>query len=349
MDVRRFTALGACLLALLAICGVATASASASAPELGRCVKKAKAEGSGYSNGGCTTAVSSEAKFEWIPGPGANPKFASEAREVDTTEAKHCLQWHEEVKKGNTKRAEELLAKFKLTEAQCLKVVKAHACFDLLRRGEPKEAAEEGFTEAECEKPAKEWEEEYLQEPVVLETTTGDRVECAGVTASGEYSGAKTVAHVLAKFTGCVSALLVLPVKCTSPGAAEGEIVTSTLEGELGIIKADSEAVRDQVGIDLAPAPGAPVTQFECGPILESFIKITVTGSVIHPVTTNKMLLEENEKFSQRKGIQGVENFEGGAQDVLKTSIGGGEPVRSGEGLLSTLVNEEKIEVNTVV
>jgi hypothetical protein len=45
-----------------------------SEPEYGRCMKKAKVEGAGYSNAGCTTAIGSKAKYEWLPGPGPKNK-----------------------------------------------------------------------------------------------------------------------------------------------------------------------------------------------------------------------------------------------------------------------------------
>jgi hypothetical protein len=54
-----------CVLAAFAMSAVTAASASAAAPEFGRCVKKAKAEGAGFSDGGCTKAVGIGAKFEW--------------------------------------------------------------------------------------------------------------------------------------------------------------------------------------------------------------------------------------------------------------------------------------------
>jgi hypothetical protein len=103
----RLKTLAICLVAVFAIGAVVAATASAAAPEFGRCVKKAKAEGSGYSNAGCTTKAETGAKYQWESG--ATTTFTSEAREVETGKAKKCLLWREEIKKGNTKHAEELL------------------------------------------------------------------------------------------------------------------------------------------------------------------------------------------------------------------------------------------------
>jgi hypothetical protein len=339
----RLKTLAICLVAVFAIGVAAAATASAAAPEFGRCVKKAKAEGSGYSNAGCTTKAETGAKFEWQAG--STTTFTSEAREVETGKAKKCLLWWSEIKAGNLKHAGELLTEWKLTEAECEQVVKAHACWDEIRKGEPKEAEELGYTRSECEEAYKEWQEEDLKEPVILETTNGSRVECLGLTASGEYSGTNTVSDLRTTFTGCELKLEKaekVGTSCHSTGASEGEIVVNPLEGELGLITKQAEAVKDTAGIALFAASG-PIAEFECGAY-----SIVVTGSVIHQVTVNKMLLEENEKFDQSKGNQSVENFYGGEQDVLSSTIDGFFKFKSGEALLTRLVNAQEVEVNTV-
>jgi hypothetical protein len=60
---------GLCLVAAFGLSAVAAASASAEAPEYGRCIKKAKAEGKGYTANKCTVAgEGTKAKYEWVPG-----------------------------------------------------------------------------------------------------------------------------------------------------------------------------------------------------------------------------------------------------------------------------------------
>lgn len=304
---RRLGSIGVCIMALLAIGGVAASTAAAEAPEFGRCIKKAKAEGSGFSSANCTTAVGSGAKFEWQAGPGPNPHFSSEARFVPTGTYKHCLAWHREVEAGNTKAAEEILAKYGLTAEQCEKVL----------------AEEEG------------------KEPAVLETVTGLRIECGGAGSVGEYSGTKTVANVVTTFTECEFAEV---YACQSPGAKAGEIVSASLKGVLGVIKTEGLPTNNKIGLDLSATSGEVISEIECGP----FIKVVVTGSVIHQLQVNKMLLEENEKFIQKKGSQKPERFEGEPVDVLESSLGGGTPVQAGLGLLTRLTNDEKIEVSSV-
>jgi hypothetical protein len=65
---RRIRIAGLCLVAVFAMSAIASATASAAAPEFGKCLKKAVAGGSGYSNNGCTKAVGTAAKYEWVPG-----------------------------------------------------------------------------------------------------------------------------------------------------------------------------------------------------------------------------------------------------------------------------------------
>lgn len=76
---RRLGVLGACLAAVSAVAAMETASASAEAPEYGRCVNVAVLGKAGaFKNAGCTVkATVTEHKFEWESGPGSNPKFVS--------------------------------------------------------------------------------------------------------------------------------------------------------------------------------------------------------------------------------------------------------------------------------
>ncbi|MGD0452433.1 MAG: hypothetical protein ABSB69_02440 [Solirubrobacteraceae bacterium] len=300
-------------MAALAISVVAVATASAEAPEFGRCVKKAKAEGSGYSNAGCTTEVGSGAKYEWKSGPGETAEdrqFTSESRFVLTGKDKVCLKWREAVEEGNLPLANKILEEHGYTAKECEETLAMHG-----GRGED-------------------------QEPVTLETVGGKTVECEELSATGEYSGPKTIANLNTTFKGC-TALEVFA--CQSPGAKAGEVTTSALDGELNLIKKESEPISNLAGIALSATSGN-IAELECG----GFLKVVVTGSVIHEVTTNKMVLEENEKFKQRKGHQIPENFDGGPQQVLESSIGGAPNEQSGETLLTKLKNKEKIEVNTV-
>lgn len=326
---RRHSIIGLCLMTVLAFCAFATASASAAGPEFGRCLKKTKAGGKGYSDGNCTEGVETEAKYEWLAGPGPKHDFTTSARFVATEKTLICRKWKKKIEEAEEYEAE---GKKELAE---------------LRRKEAKELLDKHkYTAIECEKLLEENEGKGEgKEPVVLEETSGETVECSGVSASGEYASATTVLLKPVVFTGCeIPSDESKGTACETAGDSEGEIVTSPLEGVLGIIHKEPKATNDTAGIALSPAPGSTaIAEFECGP----FVKVVVTGSVIHKVTVNKMLLTESEQFVQKHGIQKPEAFEGQAADVLETSLAGLENVQSGEELLTKLTNEEKIEVNT--
>jgi hypothetical protein len=176
-------------------------------------------------------------------------------------------------------------------------------------------------------------------------TTVGKRiVSCTGETGTGEYSGQKTVANMTLTLTGCH---LGEAGPCQSIEAAEGEVVTSTLGGELGVIKASTEGpLKNLIGMDLKPTSGEVVAAFACGgtPVL-------VTGSVIGEVPRNAMKLSTTPKFvASTKGIQKPTRFEGGEEDVLLTKLGESGPFEH-TGLKLTMIqtNEEKVEINSVV
>jgi hypothetical protein len=74
---RQIRIAGLWLAAICALSAVLATSALGTAPEYGRCLKKAKAEGKGYTANKCTvTGEASKAKYEWVPGA-AKEKFTS--------------------------------------------------------------------------------------------------------------------------------------------------------------------------------------------------------------------------------------------------------------------------------
>jgi hypothetical protein len=84
-QMRRIKIAGLCLVAALVASVAVAATASAAAPELGRCVKNVAVEkkfSGSYSDSKCTKAVSEaerekKGKYEWLPGPGANNGFTT--------------------------------------------------------------------------------------------------------------------------------------------------------------------------------------------------------------------------------------------------------------------------------
>ncbi len=182
-----------------------------------------------------------------------------------------------------------------------------------------------------------------------LETTPGKaKLACSGETGSGEYSGASSVGTVAVTLTGCHKAA---SESCASSGASPGEVRLNTLDGQLGILEKSAEgAAKNKIGLQLKPASGTALAEFKCG----ASTPVTLSGSVIVPLKTDKMTGSEKLKFSASKGVQKPNRFEGGAEnsDVLKLTLGSGPEERVeqvGLTLSSTLTDEEEVEVNSVL
>jgi alpha-tubulin suppressor-like RCC1 family protein len=175
-----------------------------------------------------------------------------------------------------------------------------------------------------------------------LESVIGVKVVCQTETGTGEDSGRKGVKNVVLTFRDCE---LQETAKCSSEGAPEGEVVTGTLEGALGIEKSSSEGhIKDKIALDLLPANiGAPVAAIQCGSV-----HITVRGSLLGPVDTNTMNLTMKRKYTAARGKQKPEQFEAGSPDVLEESANGVEFAQAGLTMESVQTNEEKVEINTV-
>src|SRR5262249_54922998 len=89
----------------------------------------------------------------------------------------------------------------------------------------------------------------------------GRAVICTGETASGEFTGVKSVASVLT-FTGCHFGE---GGNCNSSGAAAGEVVTVPLAGQLGVVKKGLTTATDKIGLDLKAAVGETFAEMSCG------------------------------------------------------------------------------------
>lgn len=164
-------------------------------------------------------------------------------------------------------------------------------------------------------------------------------VTCASVDNLGEILNAKE-ALVLVTFLGCKLSGV---DPCTSgAGAGSLEIVTSSLHIELGYIKESTH----EVGTDLKGTGGTSkelLAEFECnasGVLLPAKVEGSVIGAV-SPVNTSTSALTIN--FAESGGKQAVKKFQGGAEDVLKTSLNKGVfeesvEVSKDELLLSTAV-----------
>ncbi|HEV3046936.1 MAG TPA: hypothetical protein VGY13_06190 [Solirubrobacteraceae bacterium] len=339
---RRVGVFGLAVLALAAIAFGGAASASAQAPEYGRCVKKAKAEGSGYTGATCAKeGTGKHAKYEWLAGPGPNAGFSWEGKSIYSERYRRCQRAisEEEVAREERRRAE---AAGEPEAAELIKQAEAHETgsrqsYELA--GNPGPA----LTREQCETLI---ESESARAPAVLQTVpvaigkkkVSTRVACGGVSATGELSGAKSVADVTITFSECA----VRGTVCQSPGAQEGEIVSSALGGELGVVKVVKG--KTKLGISLAPAEETPFASFACGEQ-----SVVVSGSTIREVESNHLNKVEPVHYNQSQGAQNPTGFLGAPQDVLSSSIGGAPAEQTGLSLKALQKNEEAVELNTSV
>jgi hypothetical protein len=173
-----------------------------------------------------------------------------------------------------------------------------------------------------------------------LETVGGSLVTCTGETATGKITGNKTVNGVVVTFTGCSA----FGVSCKTEGAAQGTVVTSTLEGVLGVEEVGAEPSLNKIGEALFPVGHSGlIAELKCA------WPMTIAGSIISPVTANAMKLTATVKSKAVKGKQRPEAFVEEPPEVLMTTIESGAPEQAGETLTVTQTNEEKVEVNSVL
>jgi hypothetical protein len=166
-----------------------------------------------------------------------------------------------------------------------------------------------------------------------LETVGKKTIVCTTTSGQGEIIG-PTGINLSITFKGCESAA----TKCTSAGAAEGEIVTNGFEGKLGNLKSGSTP-----GVDLSPLKGSTDdAEFACGTT-----KVKVFGGVVGQINaidrkTTKLTLT----YSEKTGVQLFESLFGGSLDVLGTSFGEAEAEQTGLSAHLALKLAEEVEIS---
>jgi hypothetical protein len=134
-------------------------------------------------------------------------------------------------------------------------------------------------------------------------------ISCAENDVAGEYTGLQT-ATLGITFSEC-KVLGPFGGQCTGEGAKAGEIVSSPLVAEFGLV--DGSASPPVVGWWIQPASGEEFLSFQCGGT-----DVSVTGSVIATMTpVNKMAAAFKLSFSGSGGVQKPESFEGGEKRFL--------------------------------
>ncbi|HXP38112.1 MAG TPA: IPT/TIG domain-containing protein [Solirubrobacteraceae bacterium] len=159
---------------------------------------------------------------------------------------------------------------------------------------------------------------------------------------SGEFTGGKSVTNVSIVLKGCGVAKIKTATKCNSPGAAAGEIRSSTLEGTVGFTSKEE----NKAALELLPAAeGGPFMQYTCGTTATE-----VRGEALAAMTpVNSSTTTFKLAFTQSKGKQKIEGFEGGPTEVLEASVGGGPFEQVGLADAVTLTGEEAAELNSVI
>jgi hypothetical protein len=174
----------------------------------------------------------------------------------------------------------------------------------------------------------------------ILEEAGKYAVGCESEESTGEYSGTKEVKHLIVKFKKCEAPGLV----CTSEGHAKGELETVPLAGR---VVWENEAKR-KTALDLFPEGGGDFIEFDCG----SALTVAVKGSILVPVTADKMSDTVTLKYVGKKGLQKVKDYEEGGvkvKDVLEANFAGKGFVEASQDITSTVTNEEKLELNAYV
>ena len=172
---------------------------------------------------------------------------------------------------------------------------------------------------------------------ITFESVGGTKITCTNESAPGEATGAKTLSLTLT-FKGCETS----KGQCTSPGQSAGTVVTSPLQGELGTIQKGAEPAKSKAGLELSPVGGGAFA--ECS---VSTIHVPMRGSLIAGLAGNSMRTVYTIKYTESKGKQKPERFEGGPLAVLEWNTGLGYE-QLGLKFTMILTAEEKIEVSTV-
>jgi len=166
-----------------------------------------------------------------------------------------------------------------------------------------------------------------------LETVQKEKIVCASSSAQGSILGPSGISLSVA-FKGCEE----LGSKCTSAGAAEGEILTNVFEGKLGNLKSGSTP-----GVALfQPKEHENDAEFVCGTT-----SVEIFGGVVGPITTvGKLVTKLSLTYKSTAGIQLFESLFGGPLEVLAASFGRGKAEQAGLTATDVLTLSQPLEIS---
>ncbi len=168
-----------------------------------------------------------------------------------------------------------------------------------------------------------------------LESVGKEKIACATATDKGEIVG-PTGINSSFTFKECVKGT----EKCTSSGAAAGEIVTNIFEGKLGDLKSSSTP-----GVSFAQAKEKTNdAEFTCGTE-----KIVLSGGVAGSITLKRATSKPPIVFVEKLGIQAFEGLFGGTLETLSMTVGTGKAVQAGLSLKDVLALPEEIAISKEV
>jgi hypothetical protein len=179
----------------------------------------------------------------------------------------------------------------------------------------------------------------------VLEAIHGDKVHCETESSTGEFFEGtnKEAGNMTIKFNDCEA----LSLKCKTPGAGEGELVTNNVEALVGW----ENKAKKKTALELYPAKSVSsglFIEFECGGVI-----IKVKGKILVPIKNDEMKTSETLKYTDKKGKQKPEKWEESSEKViLESSFNGGPYEQAGQqitSVLKELAGEEALELNTAV
>ena len=196
-------------------------------------------------------------------------------------------------------------------------------------------------------KSAFEWEPQLLQGGFTLSAktasveTVGHRiVSCVSAGGQGSYTGPRESSWQLT-FSGCELSAQ----KCTSAGAASGELRSATLAATLGW----EQRPLKTVAMLLKPEQdGAAMLTMQCGTST-----VEVRGGVVVPLKSGSMFSSQTVKLAGTKGVQELSQYETpGGQTVsasLEASSAAGGFERAALKVSYTQTGEEALEINPVL
>jgi hypothetical protein len=196
-------------------------------------------------------------------------------------------------------------------------------------------------------KSAYEWEPQLLQsgfsvsgKAASIETVGHRSISCATVGGQGSYTGPRESSWQLT-FGGCELS----SQKCTSAGAAGGEVRSAGLSGTLVWEQRSSKRVALLLS---SQQSGGALLAMQCGSSA-----VEVQGSVVVPVKSGSMLSSQTLKSSASKGIQEPSEYETATGQTvpayLEASATSGGFERAALKLTLTQSDEEAVEINPVL